>query len=67
MAPGPTSTTARSTATPLRGMTLATHEPIGVIGLICPDERPLLGFVSLVAPAIAMGNTVSPFPPSATR
>ena len=43
--------------TPLRGVTLAMHEPIGVIGIVCPDEAPLLGFVSLVAPAIAMGNT----------
>ncbi|HEY7093003.1 MAG TPA: aldehyde dehydrogenase family protein [Ktedonobacterales bacterium] len=49
-------------ATPMRGVTLATHEPIGVLGLICPDERPLLGFVSLVAPAIAMGNTVIAVP-----
>jgi aldehyde dehydrogenase (NAD+) len=44
--------------TPLRNVTLAMPEPIGVMGLICPEERPLLGFVSLVAPAIAMGNTV---------
>jgi aldehyde dehydrogenase (NAD+) len=43
---------------PLRGLTLALVEPIGVIGLVCPDEAPLLGFVSLVAPAVAMGNTV---------
>jgi aldehyde dehydrogenase (NAD+) len=49
-------------STPLHGVTLATHEPIGVLGLICPDERPLLGFVSLVAPAIAMGNTVIAVP-----
>jgi aldehyde dehydrogenase (NAD+) len=33
-------------------------EPIGVMGIICPEESPLLAFVSLVAPAIAMGNTV---------
>ena len=43
-------------------MTLAVPEPIGVIGIVCPDERPLLGFVSLVAPAIAMGNTVVAVP-----
>ena len=43
---------------PLRGFTLALVEPIGVMGLVCPDEAPLLGFVSLLAPAIAMGNTV---------
>jgi aldehyde dehydrogenase (NAD+) len=41
-----------------RGMTLAVPEPIGVLGLICPDEYPLLGFISLVAPAVAMGNSV---------
>ena len=43
---------------PMRGVVLAMHEPMGVIGVICPDARPLLGFVSLVAPAIAMGNTI---------
>src|SRR5262245_23937250 len=42
---------------PLRGLTIALVEPIGVIGLVCPDEAPLLGFVSLLGPAIAMGNT----------
>jgi aldehyde dehydrogenase (NAD+) len=48
--------------TPLRGMTLATHEPLGVIGIVCPDERPLLGLISLIAPAIAMGNAVVAVP-----
>jgi aldehyde dehydrogenase (NAD+) len=48
--------------TPLRGVTLAIPEPIGVLGLVCPDEYPLLGFISLVAPAIAMGNTVVAIP-----
>ena len=47
---------------PLRGVVLAMHEPIGVIGMACPDEYPLLGFISLVAPAIAMGNTVVVIP-----
>jgi aldehyde dehydrogenase (NAD+) len=41
---------------PVRSVALAVPEPIGVIGVICPDERPLLGFVSLLAPVIAMGN-----------
>src|SRR5690606_8280627 len=41
-----------------RHITLAIPEPIGVIGIGCPDECPLLAFVSLVAPAIAMGNSV---------
>ncbi len=44
--------------TPLRGLTVAMHEPIGVIGIACPDDAPLLAFVSLVAPAIARGNAV---------
>jgi len=44
--------------TPIRGVTLAMNEPVGVLGLAAPDDFPLLGFVSLVAPAIAVGNTV---------
>ncbi|HEX6941158.1 MAG TPA: aldehyde dehydrogenase family protein [Longimicrobiales bacterium] len=50
--------------TPLRNVTLAMPEPIGVLGVVCPDERPLLGFVSTVAPAVAMGNTVVAVPSS---
>ncbi|MGL5009025.1 MAG: aldehyde dehydrogenase family protein, partial [Paracoccaceae bacterium] len=42
---------------PIRGIALAMNEPCGVIGAICPDEAPLLGLVSVMAPAIAMGNT----------
>ena len=42
----------------MRGVVLAMHEPMGVVGMTCPDAYPLLGFVSLIAPAIAMGNTV---------
>jgi aldehyde dehydrogenase (NAD+) len=48
--------------TPYRNVTLAMPEPIGVIGIVCPASVPLLGFVSLVAPAIAMGNTVVAVP-----
>ena len=33
-------------------------EPVGVMAIICPDENPLLGFISTVIPAIAMGNNV---------
>ncbi|MEK7466144.1 MAG: aldehyde dehydrogenase family protein [Planctomycetota bacterium] len=47
---------------PLRGLTIANIEPMGVLGIACPEEFPLLGFVSLVAPAIAMGNTVVAVP-----
>lgn len=44
--------------TTLYGMTAAIHEPIGVIGITAPQECPLLGFVSLVAPAVVRGNAV---------
>jgi aldehyde dehydrogenase (NAD+) len=44
--------------TPFRNVTLAMPEPWGVMGIVCPAERPLLAFVSLVAPAIALGNRV---------
>lgn len=43
---------------PLRNVTLALPEAIGVMGVVCPDEAPLLGFISSVIPAIAMGNRV---------
>jgi len=50
---------------PIRGVALAMNEPVGVVGIACPDEFPLLGFVSLVAPAVAMGNTVVVVPSEA--
>jgi len=48
--------------TTLRGITVAVNEPVGVIGIACPDENPLLGFISLMAPAIARGNSVVMIP-----
>ena len=48
--------------TTLRGITVGVNEPVGVIGIACPDESPLLAFVSLMAPAIARGNTVVMIP-----
>ncbi|HEY0972431.1 MAG TPA: aldehyde dehydrogenase family protein [Gemmatimonadales bacterium] len=56
---------------PIRGVALAMHEPVGVIGVVSPAERPLLGMISLAAPAMAMGNTIvlvpsEPHPLSAT-
>ncbi|MGF7132245.1 aldehyde dehydrogenase (NAD+) [Paraburkholderia sp. EB58] len=50
---------------PLRGVALAMNEPLGVIGIACPDEAPLLAFVSLVGPALAMGNRVVVLPSEA--
>jgi aldehyde dehydrogenase (NAD+) len=48
--------------TTLRGITVAVNEPVGVLGIACPDEPALLAFVSLMAPAIARGNTVVMIP-----
>jgi aldehyde dehydrogenase (NAD+) len=45
-------------ATPIRNLSVALNEAIGVIGVVCANESPLLGFVAAVAPAIALGNTV---------
>jgi aldehyde dehydrogenase (NAD+) len=43
-------------------LALALREPTGVVGIACPDEFPLLALVSLVAPALAAGNTVVAVP-----
>lgn len=45
-----------------RCLVLALHEPVGVVGIACPDEFPLLAFVSLVGAAVALGNTVVAIP-----
>ena len=47
---------------PFRNVALAVKEPIGTIGILCPADTPLLGFVSLVMAAICMGNTVIAIP-----
>ncbi|MDF1871174.1 aldehyde dehydrogenase family protein, partial [Vannielia sp.] len=56
---------------PLRGVALALNEPVGIIGALCSPAQPLLGLISAMAPAIAMGNRVvlapsQPFPLAAT-
>jgi len=58
-------------AVPIRGVALAMREPVGTIAALCPDDSPLLGLISVMAPAIAMGNRVvlvasEPFPLAAT-
>ncbi len=50
---------------PQRAVTLAMHEPIGVIALVAPAEQALLGLIQLIAPAIAMGNRVVAVPSAA--
>ena len=50
---------------PFRNIAIAMNEPLGTIGIICPTEAPLLGFLSLVLPALAVGNTVVVVPSEA--
>ncbi len=45
-----------------RKVTLAMKEPLGVVGVICPVEAPLLGMISTVLPLVAMGNCVVAVP-----
>jgi aldehyde dehydrogenase (NAD+) len=47
---------------PFRNVALAMKEPIGTVGMLCPADAPLLGFLSLVMPAISAGNTVIAIP-----
>ncbi len=49
-------------ATKPRHLTLSLKEPLGVVGVLAPDEAPLLGLVSLVLPLIATGNRVVAVP-----
>ena len=47
---------------PFRNISIAMNEAIGSVGVVCPADTPLLGFISLVMPLIAMGNTVVAVP-----
>ncbi len=48
--------------TTMHGLVLAVNEAVGVVGVTCPNQRPLHGFTRLVAPLIAMGNAVIAIP-----
>jgi aldehyde dehydrogenase (NAD+) len=50
---------------PFRMIAMAMNEPVGTVGIVAPDEAPLLGLLSLVLPAIAAGNTVVAVPSEA--
>ena len=50
---------------PIRGVAMAMREAVGIVGISCPDRLPLLGFISLIGPAIAMGNRVVAIPSTA--
>ena len=41
---------------PIRGVALAMRERVGVVGALCPDEAPLLGLVTVMGAAMALGN-----------
>ncbi len=47
---------------PFRNIAIAMNEPIGIVGVICPTDAPLLGFLSLVLPLLAIGNRVIAVP-----
>lgn len=42
---------------PAQSVVLAMNEPLGVMGVVCPEEHTLLSMISLLLPVIAMGNT----------
>jgi aldehyde dehydrogenase (NAD+) len=44
--------------TPYRNVTLAMNEPMGVIGMLMPDDHPLLALATLAGAALAMGNAM---------
>jgi len=47
---------------PSRTIALAMNEPLGTVGIVCPNDAPLLGFLSLVLPVLAAGNTAVVIP-----
>jgi len=42
---------------PSRTIAIAMNEPIGTVGIICANDAPLLGLLSLALPVLAVGNT----------
>lgn len=50
---------------PYRNVSLAMNEPIGTVGVVCPESTPLLGFLSLVLPLVTAGNCVVAVPSAA--
>jgi aldehyde dehydrogenase (NAD+) len=47
---------------PGRNIAIAMNEAVGAVGILAPGEAPLLGLLSLLLPAIAVGNTVVAVP-----
>jgi aldehyde dehydrogenase (NAD+) len=47
---------------PMRNVSIAMNEAIGTVGVVCPEEMPLLGFFSMVLPLLSAGNTLVAVP-----
>src|SRR5947199_1134624 len=47
---------------PFRNIAIAMNEALGTVGVICPADAPLLAFLSLVLPLVALGNTIVAVP-----
>jgi len=47
---------------PMKGLALAVHEPIGVMGIVGPDRDSLMAMLTLISHAVAAGNTVVAVP-----
>jgi aldehyde dehydrogenase (NAD+) len=47
---------------PFRTISIAMKEAVGTVGIVCPNNAPLLGLLSLVLPALAAGNTAIVIP-----
>ncbi|HHL43601.1 MAG TPA: aldehyde dehydrogenase family protein [Hellea balneolensis] len=41
---------------PVRDIAIAMNEPLGAMGIVAPQNNPLFGFISVLAPVIASGN-----------
>jgi aldehyde dehydrogenase (NAD+) len=48
--------------TPMRALVYTRNEPLGSVGVVCPDAPSLLGLISCALPLIAMGNAVVTVP-----
>ena len=45
-----------------RNITIAMPESLGTVGILAPDDAPLLGLLSLILPSICVGNTAVAVP-----
>lgn len=50
---------------PWKGVIYTLHEPVGVVGIICPASAPLLALLTLTGAALALGNAIVALPSEA--